>query len=372
MKPWGSPPTGATFWVQLLTTAAVLIISLLKGVETSVALVISTGPASHEQALADPKFLALGIVVMLFCIVIAAGYLMHWKQMRGARAEGAATAEGAKSVKASATQSEDEAMEEQDEGEKGESGADGQQQSKGAEQQHFTPSHPNPLDARQTVMHECQKVYDTAIAQGLSPAQADQRAQACAQRHQQQRELKRVQRDALEARCPPTEVQRRVEAQKHIFRAESVAQRAHMQECERVHREAVAEGKSPGEVQARVQLCARAHHEAWMKQRNGLVSVEETVRREVIQGLKQRDEVKIDPEVRELILSRVRIRGLAARPELNDKEGTVTRYIKDKGRFAIAVDGSDSAPLLLKPANLTKIGADGKELDDDEPPPPLM
>ena len=41
MKPWGKPPTGVTFWVQLLTTAAVILISIFKGVDASVELVVS-------------------------------------------------------------------------------------------------------------------------------------------------------------------------------------------------------------------------------------------------------------------------------------------------------------------------------------------
>ena len=36
----------------------------------------------------------------------------------------------------------------------------------------------------------------------------------------------------------------------------------------------------------------------------------------------------------------VRIDGLVSRPELNGKFGKATRYISEKGRFAVAVDGA--------------------------------
>ena len=60
MKPWGKPPTGVTFWVQLLTTAAVILISIFKGVDSSVELVVSYGVPEYADRRQDPKSLLWG------------------------------------------------------------------------------------------------------------------------------------------------------------------------------------------------------------------------------------------------------------------------------------------------------------------------
>ena len=46
----------------------------------------------------------------------------------------------------------------------------------------------------------------------------------------------------------------------------------------------------------------------------------------------------------------VRVTGLASRPELNDQVGTVERFNKSKGRFAVRLP--DGSSVLLKPHNL--------------------
>lgn len=69
--------------------------------------------------------------------------------------------------------------------------------------------------------------------------------------------------------------------------------------------------------------------------------------------------------VRALLHQRVRIEGLSGRPELNGRYGKTTRYVTDKGRFAVTLEG-DSESVLLKPTNLTKVEA---EAAADEPPP---
>ncbi|KAL3904034.1 MAG: hypothetical protein SGPRY_011437 [Prymnesium sp.] len=76
LKPWGKPPTGTTFWIQIITTAAVIIISILKGVESTVAIVVSTGPATVHHAEENPMVLASGIVFSLFALVLGTGYLL--------------------------------------------------------------------------------------------------------------------------------------------------------------------------------------------------------------------------------------------------------------------------------------------------------
>ena len=102
MKPWGKPPTGVTFWVQLLTTAAVIIISIFKGVDSSVEMVISYGvPEYHQQQ--SPQNLAFGIIFMLTCFVVLTGYLWLWfVEWRIKRQEAAALAESAELAEAAA------------------------------------------------------------------------------------------------------------------------------------------------------------------------------------------------------------------------------------------------------------------------------
>ena len=87
MKPWGKPPTGTTFWIQIITTAAVIIISILKGVDSTVALVVSSGPAS-VQAQENPMVLASGIVFALFAAALGTGYVLHrWQSSRPSKEE---------------------------------------------------------------------------------------------------------------------------------------------------------------------------------------------------------------------------------------------------------------------------------------------
>ena len=61
--------------------------------------------------------------------------------------------------------------------------------------------------------------------------------------------------------------------------------------------------------------------------------------------------------------TKVQIHGLQAKPELNGKCGRTTAYNREKGRFAVAIEGGPS--MLLKPANLTAVH------DPDAGPPPL-
>ena len=111
-----------------------------------------------------------------------------------------------------------------------------------------------------------------------------------------------------------------------------------------------------------------------------MLLMEKATQTDVIECGKQREDESIEQELREMLMCRVRISGLVGRPELNERVGTITRYVKDKGRFAVAVDRTEEEhfeppeQVLLKQGNLTvvtKIGADGKEVDEDAAPPPL-
>jgi len=86
LKPWGKPPTGATFWIQLITTAVVLVISIFKGVDSSVELVVSYGVPEY-QTRQEPMNLAIGIIFMLTCACLIVGYCCHSRAVRAAEAE---------------------------------------------------------------------------------------------------------------------------------------------------------------------------------------------------------------------------------------------------------------------------------------------
>ena len=118
----------------------------------------------------------------------------------------------------------------------------------------------------------------------------------------------------------------------------------------------------------------------WEKALKAMLLMEKATQTDVIECGKQREDESIEQELREMLMCRVRISGLVGRPELNERVGTITRYVKDKGRFAVAVDRTEEEhfeppeQVLLKQGNLTvvtKIGADGKEVDEDAAPPPL-
>ena len=126
--------------------------------------------------------------------------------------------------------------------------------------------------------------------------------------------------------------------------------------------------------------CARGRQmeERWKEEKATLMKAEERNRKERQDAFKQRVDESLPSEVRDMVLSRVRLHGLAARPELNGRMGVARVYVPDKGRFAVSVDaeaGEKPVEILLKPANLTlvsKVDADGIEIDDDAEQPPLM
>ena len=62
---------------------------------------------------------------------------------------------------------------------------------------------------------------------------------------------------------------------------------------------------------------------------------------------------------------RVRLQGLAARPELNGREGTVVSHDAAKGRFGVQLDGKEK-PLALKADNLLPLAQTTLNLDHSE------
>ena len=50
LKPWGKPPTRATFWVQILTTVVVIIISIGKALESLRDPTFSPSPSSASSS----------------------------------------------------------------------------------------------------------------------------------------------------------------------------------------------------------------------------------------------------------------------------------------------------------------------------------
>ena len=52
------------------------------------------------------------------------------------------------------------------------------------------------------------------------------------------------------------------------------------------------------------------------------------------------------------VAKRVALQGLVAKPELNGARGTAIGFAEGTGRYEVAVDGRQSQPLALKPANL--------------------
>ena len=61
LKPWGKSPTSSTFWIQLITTAVALILSVAKAAEN----------------LANPTFVTFVVVGGLFCCILLYGYMIQ-------------------------------------------------------------------------------------------------------------------------------------------------------------------------------------------------------------------------------------------------------------------------------------------------------
>ena len=433
MKPWGKPPTGATFWIQLITTAAVIIISIFKGVDSSVELVISYGVPEYQQR-QEPQSLAFGIIFLLTCFVVIVGYLWYWIQARQLAAQEAAEqkalaaemeASKEKAAKAKAEAAAGRPMAAASEptvadGSKGSTGgersvmeeqlrqleAQGQMALQQAVQrmvmegraagkgdaelneqlQALKQSHAQHMNKQKQMVVEMEQVRQAALAEGLSPEEAARRAAAIGEQHKHKQQLeakhhnalRRVHQEALTAKVTDAEMSRRLEAQQKINSLELAHEEALQEMAAETGQRGEKEGLPPEEVMARIKAVVQEEREHWKQQHTELTAAEQAMRKDVEEMAKQREDDSLDPEIKEMLQARVRVSGLQARPELNGQLGTVTRYVKDKGRFAVTVEnpekGIASDQLLLKPANLSivaKVGADGNEVDDEAAPPPL-
>ena len=142
----------------------------------------------------------------------------------------------------------------------------------------------------------------------------------------------------------PTEPPASEEELDDAQRAEAAKQQALREEA--VRRE-LARRREQAAIMAREQALAKQRAEAAQRK-----AAAEAAEREAL-----------EPELRGLMHTRVQIGGLSAKPELNGKCGRTTAYNREKGRFAVAIEGGPS--MLLKPANLTAVH------DPDAGPPPL-
>lgn len=447
MKPWGKPPTGVTFWVQLLTTVAVIVISIFKGVDSSVELVISYGVPEYQQRQA-PENLAFGIVFILTCSVVLVGYLYlrfaEWRMTKQLAAEAAAEeaekAErlAAKQAKAAAAGSSAEAPKAKPavaesapaakpaepaaespsspqkgavdkvrlEGNLEKLAREGNAQlhaalqqvveegnASGASQEELQArvmavrqSHAQHMQSQVQMVREMEAVRSKALAEGATDDEANRKAAHCAQWHQHKMQMQQQQHKALRMlvqealekdKCPQAEVQRRVDAMQVINQHEVRARQEHMLACTTAEAEAIKEGLAEEEVLAKVKEVAAVFDAKWVEKRAEMMKQEEERRKEVAEMLRQRDDDSLPAEIREMLMARVRINGLAAKPELNGRIGLAKCYVPDKERFAVAVEvekGEKPIEILLKPANLsivTKVDAEGREVDDDAAPPPL-
>jgi len=128
--------------------------------------------------------------------------------------------------------------------------------------------------------------------------------------------------------------------------------------------QAEAQARAQAMAQAQAQAQARAQAEAQARARQAQAQAQ-------AQKLAREAEVSKQVEgVKKLLNKRVRIEGIQGRPELNGMHGLTTRFVADKGRFAVTVEGLEGESVLLKPQNLTAVDEDGQdEVDTDEPPP---
>lgn len=451
MKPWGKPPTGVTFWVQLLTTAAVIIISIFKGVDSSVELVVSYGVPEYQQKQA-PENLAFGIVFLLTCGVALFGYLFmrfqEWrltKQMAAeaaaeeaekearaqAKAQAKAEAEAKAKAAAAAAAEKPKPPAVAPEAEKAAAApasasppsptkvqsqarlemslqkmaAEGNAQLQAAMQQiveegqaqglsqdemqmrimMVRQSHAQHMKNQVEMVREMEGARQKALADGATEEEADARAKQCANFHQrkmqlqaqQQKALRAVHQEATSIQCPQMEVNRRIQAMQEINRQQMLAMTEQNSACMAAEAEAIKEGLGPDEVLAKVQEVAKQCDETWNAKKASMMKNEDEIRKEMQLMFSQRKDDSLPAEIREMLLARVRIHDLQAKPELNGRCGVAKCYVTEKERFAVSVDvekGEKPIDLLLKPSNLTiitKVDADGKEIDDDAAPPPL-
>ena len=77
---------------------------------------------------------------------------------------------------------------------------------------------------------------------------------------------------------------------------------------------------------------------------------------------RQRAQVVSRPKLFWLPRQEIGVAGLS-RDELNGKVGLATRFVADRQRYAVALDGGDDdKPLSVKPSNLEPADAPGEDL----------
>merc|ERR1719171_2027655 len=113
---------------------------------------------------------------------------------------------------------------------------------------------------------------------------------------------------------------------------------------------AQARARAQAEAQARAQAMAQA--EAQARARQAQLQAQKAAR--------EAEMAKQVEGVKKLLNKRVRISGIQGRPELNGKHGMTTRFVPDKGRFAVTVEGLEGESVLLKPQNLTAVDENGQ------------
>ena len=134
------------------------------------------------------------------------------------------------------------------------------------------------------------------------------------------------------------------------------------EELDDAQRAEVAKQQALREEAVRRELARRREQAAIMAREQALAKQRaEAAQRKAAAEAAERE--ALEPELRSLMHTRVQIGGLSAKPELNGKCGRTTAYNREKGRFAVAIEGGPS--MLLKPANLTAVH------DPDAGPPPL-
>jgi len=222
-------------------------------------------------------------------------------------------------------------------------------------------SHAAYMRQQRQMLQEREEVYKEAIAEGLTPEAAKARVQACAQWQQQMQRLQAKHQAAMQkthheaeaAGVSPAEIKRRLEAQRRLQQAEAEAWQQKMRARQQAASEAAEKGQSAAEVEKAVKAVTRAQDAAWAEREAALLAAEGVARREAAEAARQLADASLSPEIRRILLARVRIGGLSARPDLNGREGVAKMWVVEKSRFAVLVDGQGAKAaeqLLLKAA----------------------
>ena len=129
--------------------------------------------------------------------------------------------------------------------------------------------------------------------------------------------------------------------------------------------EAAEKGQSAAEVEKAVKAVTRAQDAAWAEREAALLAAEGVARREAAEAARQIADASLSPEIRRILLARVRIGGsqrtggaspgrqrdvrvrtrvstldrAQRHPDLNGREGVAKMWVVEKSRYAVLVDG---------------------------------